>query len=147
MHLVCFPYKPTTSHAGTYDILDCLVLPEIPLFQKVNVQQGSCQVETAFVNKYLLLLLVQWTNHSAGLYKDRNREPRQLMPLPGATKKSAVKAYIETVLEQQMRLRREAQEGEAKAREDLNQLQEQLTRTQEQLKRTQKQLHDQQVKV
>ena len=60
MQLVCFPFADDWGdHA-----IDCLVLPPIPLFLKVNVAD-STNVEFVAVNRYLLALILLWTKQNA----------------------------------------------------------------------------------
>ena len=60
MQLVCFPFADDWGdHA-----IDCLVLPPIPLFLKVNVAD-STTVEFVAVNRYLLALILLWTKQNA----------------------------------------------------------------------------------
>ena len=113
----CFPYTHTHDR-GVVEVVDCLVLPELPLFLDVIVAET---IPTAIINRYLLVLMLLWTKQDACLYRDRIGV-RDRIGLPGATKKSAVRDHIQSMKERmEAELReveeklREVQEGRSKA--------------------------------
>ena len=106
----CFPYTHTHDR-GVVEVVDCLVLPELPLFLDVIVAET---IPTAIINRYLLVLMLLWTKQDACLYRDRIGV-RDRIGLPGATKKSAVRDHIQSMKE---RMEAELREVEEKLRKD-----------------------------
>ena len=91
MQLVCF------DECGNHAI-DCLVLPPIPLFLKVNVTD-STNVEFVAVNRYLLALILLWTKQNTHMYYDRDGNLRPWIKRIGAVKKSLIMPHIRTETE------------------------------------------------
>ena len=94
MQLVCFPFADEWGNHA----IDCLVLPPIPLFLKVNVTD-STNVEFVAVNRYLLALILLWTKQNAHMYYDRDGNLRPWIKRIGAVKKSLIMPHIRTETE------------------------------------------------
>ena len=109
MQLVCFPY---IEIGGTIEVIDCLVLPELPLFVKADVQTFT----TVMVNRYLLVLLMLWTKQDARIYHD-SLGMRKRIELIGAIKKAAVQKHVQSQREIMEGLLKERQEAVEKRKE------------------------------
>ena len=109
MQLVCFPY---IEIGGTIEVIDCLVLPELPLFVKADVQTFT----TVMVNRYLLVLLMLWTKQDARIYHD-SLGMRKRIELIGAIKRAAVQKHVQSQREIMEGLLKERQEAEEKGQE------------------------------
>ena len=95
-------------------VVDCLVLPELPLFLKMNVDGNIPPLSTVMINRYLLVLILLWTKQDACLYHD-SMGPKLRITLPGATKKSAVRDHIQSMTEKMAALREEAEQRQREA--------------------------------
>ena len=93
VQFVCFPYKLDTVSEQRIAVVDCLVLPEIPLFFNTNINN----ITSPSVNHYMLgLMLLLSNSDDNGLYNSQ----KPLVALENATKKSSVRDHIQSVTEQ-----------------------------------------------
>ena len=123
IQLVCFPFADEDG----YHAIDCLVLPPIPLFLKVNVIDNT-SVEFFAVNRYLLALILLWTKQNAHMYYDHDGNLRPWIKRTGAVKKSLIMPHIRTeteklaaeteVLTAQLLQEKKEREEEKKEREE-----------------------------
>ena len=120
IQLVCFPY---IEKDGINEVIDCLVLPELPLF--LNVSMDVPTFTTVMVNRYLLVLLMLWTKQDARLYHD-SLGPRERIVLEGAIKKSAVQDHIQSHKEKVEAQLKEEVEKRRKAEQQVEEMQKQI---------------------
>jgi hypothetical protein len=81
--------------------VDCLVLPELPLFFTMNPMNNmTTTIDFPGVNWYLLALILLWTNNDdmVHLYRGKWGKKEQIV-LPGATKKAALETHIQSAKE------------------------------------------------
>jgi hypothetical protein len=109
MQFVCFPYCTETEK--TVASVDCLVLPELPLFFTMNPMNNmTTTIDFPGVNWYLLALILLWTNNDdmVHLYRGKWGKKEQIV-LPGATKKAALETHIQSRSEQMLEEKKAAE--------------------------------------
>ena len=84
MQVVCFPYCLETT-VQPVPVVDCLVLPELPLFTATCIPT---------VNQSLLVLILLLTDEDVHFYKNMN-----LLLLKDATRKSSLETHIQSLNE------------------------------------------------
>ena len=89
--LLCFPFADQSGN----DAIDCLVLPPIPLFLKVDVTDTP-ELTSYVVNRYLLALLLLWTKPNNGLYHVKEGHSRPKIQKQYAVKKTTLRSHIQT---------------------------------------------------
>ena len=114
--LVCFPF--TTKDHDKHDAINCLVLPPIPLFLKVNTEETT-KLTFYTVNRYLLALILLWTKPDEGVYNEAPAVKRRKLGFADAVKKSLIKAHIQSESEKIRTQLQEALEIAGKQRQEL----------------------------
>ena len=110
--LVCFPF--TDKH--DQDAINCLVLPPIPLFLKVNTGETT-KLTFYTVNRYLLALILLWTKPDEGVYNEAPAVKRNKLVFKKAVKKSLIKAHIQSETE---KIRTQLQEALERAEREID---------------------------
>ena len=129
--LVCFPFVDKSNK----EAVDCLVLPPLPLFLRVQVD--GTRVTSYVINKYLLALLLLWTRPNNSIYHVNEGMSKPKLMLHTAVKKSLVKSHILSNTEKLQLLldaaREQAQEQLEQAQQEAQQQREQAQEQREQL--------------
>ena len=136
--LVCFPFL----NVDNSDAINCLVLPEIPLFLPVNTSDHS-SLTFSVVNRYLLALILVWTEPRAGLYHAHHIIRKKIV-LQGAVKKSLITARIRTgtevLTEANRQLEQQLEEQAKEINEKLNEKDKEINEKDKEIKELKTQL-------
>ena len=134
--LVCFPFVDKSNK----EAVDCLVLPPLPLFLRVQVD--GTRVTSYFINKYLLALLLLWTRPNNSIYHVNEGMSKPKLMLHTAVKKSLVKSHILSNTEKLQLLLDAAREQTQEAQEQREQAQEQREQLEQRIKALEGQLQE-----